>query len=305
MDKKETMKINHILIFTIALLLIVSCTSTTPKEVTKEVPVINNEPKLALAPAEWIETRTTKAATKLNESPAGQLLWASIEAHGGLANWFAKGPISFQFDYQPKEGGTRRNSYQVVDQWSVRAVHEVADNRTMKYGWDGSQGWSYPDSADVGVNPRFWSTTPFYFIGLPFVLADDGVILEKYGQKEFNGVTFDLIKASYESGTGDASDYYVIYINPETKLMGGLRYIVSYKGFFPEGGHSPEKFMEIVGLQNIDGISLPTAYKTHWFKEDQVGEHITSIEVNEVSFLPETKDDFFTIPKGAKIQEGY
>jgi len=283
--------------------LFISCSQPSGTESATEQEAVQTE-KLAKVPADWVQARTAEAQERLSKSAAGKLLWSSIEAHGGLTNWFAKGPISFHFDYQPLDGGRRRNSYQIIDQWSVRAVHEVADNRDVKYGWDGTQAWSFPDSADVGVNPRFWSTTPYYFVGLPFVLADEGVILEELGEKEFNDVSYDLIKASYESGVGDApDDFYVIYVHPETKLMGALRYIVSYPGFFPDGGHWPEKFMEITGQQTVDGITIPTGYHTHWFKEDQPAEHITTIDVTEVSFEPETPDKFFEVPEGAKIQE--
>ena len=259
---------------------------------------------LAVANDAWIAQRVEEAKARLNTSPAGQKLLESIAAHGGLSTWFSNGPVQFHFDYQPLDGGKRRDSYQMVDQWSVRAVHEVASNRSWKYGWDGSNAWSFPDSVDVGVNPRFWSTTPFYFIGLPFVLADEGVLLEPFGQKEFKGTTYDLVKASYEQGVGDApDDYYVIYIHPETKLMGGLRYIVSYPGFFPDGGHAPEKFMEIVELRTVENVVIPTGYNTYWFKDDEPAEHITKIDVSEVSFVKETKNSAFDMPNGARIQE--
>ena len=283
---------------------VVSCSTPAATGTTTEVKDDPTE-KLAKVPADWVKARVDQAQERLGKSSAGQLLWSSIEAHGGLANWFGKGPIAFHFDYQPLDGGRRRNSYQVIDQWSVRAVHEVADNRDITYGWDGKQAWSFPDSADVGVNPRFWSTTPYYFVGLPFVLADEGVILEELGKKEFKGITYDLIKASYENGIGDApDDFYVIYIDPETKLMGALRYIVSYPGFFPDGGHLPEKFMEITGQQTVDGMTVPTGYHTHWFKNDEPEEHITTIDVTEVSFKDDMLDSYFEMPEGARIQEG-
>lgn len=260
---------------------------------------------LAKAPSSWVEARVTSAQERMGKSEAGQKIWDSIEAHGGLKTWFENGPIAFHFDYQPLDGGRRRNSYQVLDQWSVRAVHEVAENRQLKYGWDGENAWSFPDTANVGVNPRFWSTTPFYFIGLPFVLADEGISFEELEPKEYKGVTYELVKVTYGEDVGDApDDYYVIYIHPETKLMGGLRYIVSYPGFFPNGGSNPEKFMEIAGLQTVQGITIPKGYNTHWFKENEIAEHITKIDVTEVAFRPELESDFFAIPVGAKIQEG-
>jgi len=289
-------------IFTLTLLVACFVSCTNPQQDQQKE---TSSEESGFIPTSWIQSRVTASEQRLSESEAGQLLLASINAHGGLNTWFSNGPISFHFDYQPLDDGMRRNSYQTVDQWSVRAVHEVADQRTIKYGWDGSNAWQYPDTANVGVNPRFWATTPFYFVGLPFVLADEGVILDMLEPKEYKGVTYDLIKASYESGVGDApDDFYVIYIHAETKLMGALRYIVSYPGFFPDGGHLPEKFMEILGHQQVDGITIPIGYHTHWFKEDQPAEHITKIDVTEVSFNSDLSEDYFKIPDGAKVQEG-
>lgn len=283
-------------------LLFIACDSSSNKAEKTVIPEYNDH---SFVKSEWIDSRVAEAETRLSGTPAGLKVWQGIEAHGGLEKWFSNGPLSFHFDYRPIGKGSRRNSVQVVDQWSVRAVHKVADNPAYSYGWDGKNAWSHPDTADVGVNPRFWATTPFYFVGLPFVLADEGVLLEELAPKEFNGVTYDLVKASYESGVGDApDDFYVIYIHPETQLMGGLRYIVSYPGFFPDGGHAPEKFMEITGLQTAGGITVPTGYNTYWFKDGQPEEHITKIDVPKFSFDPQIGDDYFEIPEGARIQEG-
>ncbi len=290
-------------LLTIVAVCLLACGGTNQSETSGAS--LDEANKLAAAPDSWINERVTNAQSRLASSPAGQKIWASIEAHGGLKLWFSNGPISFHFDYQPLDGGARRDSYQVVDQWSVRSVHEVAANRQLKYGWDGKNAWSFPDTANVGVNPRFWSNTPFYFVGLPFVLADEGVILEELEPYEYKGVMYDLVKATYEDGTGDApDDFYVIYLHPETGLMGGLRYIVSYPGFFPSGGNSPVKFMEILGTQTSKGITIPTGYNTHWFRENQAEEHITKIDVTEFGFKPKTEDDFFNAPEGAKIQDG-
>lgn len=290
--------------YILPLLLLLACSEKKPSEQTissSEAPVHD----LAKAQDSWIESRVNSAKERLNTTVAGRKLWETIEAHGGLSRWFANGPISFHFDYQPLDGGTRRNSYQTIDQWSVRAVHEVAADRTMKYGWDGAQAWFFPDTADVGVNPRFWSTTPFYFVGLPFVLADEGVILEEMEPTEYKGVTYELLRASYEDGVGDApDDFYVIYIHPKTRKMGALRYIVSYPGFFPDGGHLPEKFMEILGHEKVNGMTVPTGFNTHWFKDGEVAEHITKIDVTEYSFQPGLERSYFQMPAGAKIQEG-
>lgn len=256
-------------------------------------------------PSSWVSERVTDSNDRMSQSAGGQKLWESISAHGGLEKWFANGPLSFHFDYQPLDGSTRRNTYQTINQWSVQSVHELASDKSIRFGWDGENAWVHPGTAEVPVNVRFWANTPFYFVGLPFVLADEGINYHTLPVDTLDGVLYDLVKVTYTDEAGDApDDFYVIYINQETKLMGALRYIVSYPGFFPDGGHSPEKIMKITGLSEVDGITLPTGYETYWWKDEQVGEHITNIDVSEHSFSNELSKSFFEMPENSRIQEG-
>lgn len=280
----------------IALVFIAACSSPEQKSNTQD----------GFTPLSWVSDRVSSAEERLNADPAGTKVWQSIQAHGGLNAWFANGPIYFQFDYKPLGGGTRRNSFQTIDQWSSRAVHIWPADTTISFGWDGKNAWIKPDSVEIPINPRFWSLTPFYFLGLPFVLADEGINYESLGEEKLDGEQYDLVKITYQSGTGDApDDFYIIYINKKTKLMGALRYVVSYPGFFPNGGHSNEKIMKITDLKEIEGIKLSTGYKTFWWKNESVEQHITNIDVTDVSFNNDLNSNFFEIPSGAKIQEGY
>ena len=282
-------------LLTILSIVIVSCSSNNQKE---------TEESYNLVPARWVDQRVNQAKERTSLTPGGQIIWESINAHGGLNKWFGNGALSFHFDYQPLDGKVRRNSFQSINQWSVQSVHELASNRSVSFGWDGSEAWVYPDTAEVPVNVRFWSNTPFYFVGLPFVLADEGINYEILPSDTLDSKTYDLVKVTYSGGLGDApDDFYVIYIDQQTKLMGALRYIVSYPGFFPDGGHSPEKIMKINSLSTIEGIQLPTGYETYWWTNDSTGEHITHIDVSEISFKKGLPEDFFNKPEGARVQE--
>lgn len=276
-------------------LLLIACTSPKASEDSKE----------GYIPDSWIKERVTNSENRLQQSDGGRKVWKSIEAHGGLKNWYARGPIRFHFDYKPEDGSTRRNTYQTVDQWSIRSVHELASNREVKFGWDGENAWIWPDTVHLPINPRFWANTPFYFLGLPFVLADEGIIYHDLQSDSLNGHWCDLVKVTFEHGTGDApDDFYVLYMDHSSHLQVALRYVVSYPGFFPEGEHSPEKIMVLKELQEVDGISLAVGYRTYWWRE-QVGDYITDIDVSEVSFEPDLPKEFFSMPSGAKIQDGF
>ncbi|MEM9675065.1 MAG: DUF6503 family protein [Bacteroidota bacterium] len=284
-------------LFVIISLFLSACNTPPPSTETE-----NTVPdSLARVPSSWIEDRVTQAHERLNASQAGTLVWQSTEAHGGLNRWFSNGPLAFQFNYQPLDGGTPRNTYEVADYWSARTRHQAMDT-TAEYGWTGQSAWVTPPSMEMPYNTRFWSLTPYYFVGIPFVLADEGTYHEYLGEETYRDRTYDAVKITFGENIGDApDDYYVVYIDKETKLVGVTRYIVSYPGYFPDGGHLPEKFMDWTGHQTIDGITIAQGFDTYWWKDDQPAEHITDIEVTRAEFKPDVTDAYFDAPENASM----
>ena len=285
--------------------LLLACVGADP---TPAVPVVEPGPKLAAPEPAWIQERVAQAKERLVASPAGELLWLSMEAHGGLGSWYAAGPISFRFDYRPVDPTkTVRDSEQLVDTWSSRAAHKVSENPELGFGWDGTQAWKVePEGQVLEINPRFWSMTPTYFVGVPFVFADAGTVLELTPTETVQGQLWDTVKVSYESGVGDApDDYYVVYLHPETHRVGGLRYVVSYPGFFPDGGHSPEKWMAYTGEQKVGGATVATHHHTYTWGPEGAGDKVTDIAVTGLASRPETLDSAFQAPKGAVVLSGY
>ncbi|HMB93248.1 MAG TPA: hypothetical protein VKP65_20520, partial [Rhodothermales bacterium] len=194
--------------------------------------------------------------------------------------------------------------YELVDTWSSRAVHWMASDTTTRFGWDGSAAWTVaPDSADM-PNARFWSLTPYYFVAVPFVLADPGVQHTMDGTMTFEDKTHDLVRITFAPGTGDApDDYYVILLDPETRHVRGLRYVVSYPGFFSDGGHSPEKLMMYDGGQMVDGITLAKRFRAFPWNGGNPGDLVTEVSITDVEFRPGTRPDAFEMPAGAEVQE--
>lgn len=290
--------------------LIVGCKdhkSDSAETAESDTAQVQNESDLAKVPGSWVESRVAKARKKLENSEAGKIIWKSMEAHGGLARWFSNGPVSFRFNYRPLDGGEPRNTYQVVDTWRSRARHFSATDSTQQYGWDGEKAWlKAKDSTVFNYNTRFWSLTPYFFMGQPFVLEGKGTNLELLDQVDFKKNMYDVVKVTFHSGTGDApDDYYVLYFDARSSKLAVIRYIVSYPGYFEDGKHAPEKFMELSGRQTADGITFPKNYKTYWLKEDNTpGEHITDIELSDIEFMPQLEDSYFDVPQEAKVLEG-
>jgi len=249
-----------------------------------------------------VDARVAATKAKLLASPGGTIIWESMEAHGGLENWYKGKNLKFRYTSEPI-GKEAKDTTQVVDLWNARAVHTLVSDPSISFGWDGAQAWVSPAGAEVGTNPRFWSLTPYYFVGVPFVLGDGGTQVSVDTPVEFEGKTYDTVRVTFADGTGDASDFYVVYFDQETRRVAGLRYIVSYKGFFPDGGHSPEKFKAYEGEQDIDGIKLPKTFRSFKWDGTKTGELVSNTSMSDVSFEPEFSN--FDVPKDARVVEGY
>lgn len=260
----------------------------------------------ALPRDDWIEDRVDDARERLSKTEEGELVWRSIEAHGGLQTWYANGPIYFRFDYRPLEERPPNDTYSLVDTWASRAVQTLADDEDVEFGWDGEKGWLNPPDADTHIKPRFWALTPYYFIAMPFVLADPGVELEHVGTDELHDREHDLVKASYEEDVGDSpDDYYIVYLDEETSELGGLRYVVAYPGIVEEGERTPEKLMVYDEFEDFDGVSLATRFDTYaWDEEtDERQDLVTEVDMSDVEFRPDTRASEFDMPEGAKVIE--
>lgn len=259
-----------------------------------------------LVSTSWVNSRVSKAKNRLEKSEAGKVVWNAMEAHGGLKKWFTNGALAFRFNYQPLDGSTQRDSYQTIDTWSNRARHTSATDTTAHYGWNGETAWvQAKDSTAFAYDTKFWALTPIYFLGQPFILDGEGVNLELLPQKVYKEKNNDVIKVTFDSGTGDApDDYYILYFDATSHQLSVIRYIVSYPAYFKDGGHLPEKFMDLSEYKTVKGITFPTLYKTHWLAEnEQPGEYITKIDVSDIEFVKNFEKGFFDAPEGAKIIE--
>lgn len=244
-----------------------------------------------------IQARVDAATQRLQKTEGGRLLAAAIEAHGGLKRWYSNGPVSFRWTYHMTDRGPDAviDTTQVVDTWYARAVHtwQPGEGDAVKFGWDGSETWVLPADAKTPVPASFWSLTPYYFVGTPFVLADPGAMHEKIDSVAFQGKTFEQVKVTFAAGTGESSeDYYIVLIDPESKKVRGVRYIVTHP-VVNASGTGPEKLLTYEDQKVINGILWPTGHKTFPVdeKSNTFGEQMRHAEVSDINYVD--RDDAF------------
>ena len=236
-----------------------------------------------------ITSRVAEAKTHLSKTDGGKLLWDSIEAHGGLDKWFANGLLEFRWTYHMKDRGLVKDSTQIIDTWSSKARHVgLGSMEGTTFGWDGAKAWIEPKDANIGIPPGFWALTPYYFVGVPHVLADPGTIHELLPEKiDLDGKSYEQVKVSYESGTGESpDDYYIALIDSETKLVKGVRYIVT-SPLLARKGEPVEKLLTYEGWYDLSGVLFPKSHITYTMEGDKVGTELRSADVSEAKFLGE------------------
>lgn len=287
---------------------LISCKETSPPKQEVASTEVAEEANLGAIPISWVTNRVEKAKKRLEGSEAGKVVWDAMEAMGGLNKWYSNGYLSFRFNYQPLDGSVPRDTYQTIDTWSNKARHRSVTDSTAIFGWDGVNAWvTAKDSTTFKYNLRFWALTPLYLAAQPLVLDGEVVNLELLPQVNYKDALQDVVKVTFDSGTGDApDDYYILYLDAKTHLLSALRYIVSYPGYFPNGGNNPEKFMELVNRKTFNGINFPLKFNTYWSTEDGLpkGEPITTIELSDIAFQNRLEEGFFERPVGGMLLEG-
>lgn len=278
-----------------------------PKPAPKPLPSAFELGQAAPVPTRYVRERVDDTKKRLERSEAGRLILSAIKAHGGLAFWYGLGTMEFTFNYQP-EGQPERvmKTRQKVDLWRAHAYHEeVGEGADARFAFDGKRAWITPNDKAFPSTARFWSLTPYYFVSMPFVLADPGVKLEKLDDAELDGEVFDMVKASYEQGVGDApDDYYILYLSKATHRVRALRYIVSYPGFFEKGKHSPEKLMHFDRYRDEPPILAQQLDTYEWIAEKQKpGALKTVIEVRYHAFGQTFDPDWLAPPEGAVVTD--
>ena len=107
----------------------------------------------------------------------------AYDAHGGLESFKGYGTLEYDLDMEI-DGVVSIKDHQLFDLNSRKAL---ITSDAYLLGFNGDEAWIKPNMEALGIPPRFYSSTPFYFFGLPFLFADPGVNLESLGTKELNG----------------------------------------------------------------------------------------------------------------------
>lgn len=172
------------------------------------------------------------------------------EAHGGLTEWRKQGTLTYTLNGFPLSAQVAKPFVSTVD---LANRYNRIEGEGFVVGYDGNTAWSLPGPDAVGLPPRFFALGSFYFIGMPFVFADQGVLLEEQGTSVFRGKKYQMVKAAYKAGTGyTAKDDYILLIEPDTHLLKLIHHSVT------EPSNKVERVTWVFDeWQRVSGLLIP------------------------------------------------
>lgn len=157
---------------------------------------------------------------------AGQARLAQVlEAHGGLDKWQSFGTLAYTMKDFPLSEQIAQENRSTVD---LVSRQNRIEGPGYTVGFDGENAWSVPGPKSSGLPSRFVNLGSFYFIGLPFVLADPGVNVADSGKSTFQGKEYDTLTVTFGEGVGHSDDdNYVVFIEPETNRVALIHHNVT------------------------------------------------------------------------------
>lgn len=189
------------------------------------------------------------------EKPVPEVVRRMIDAHGGMEPWRAAPSVRFT-----ERWGDGPAVIVTVEQGRRRVYQEMAGADT-RLGWDGERAWS------VGFNgppPRFLAQLNYYFLNLPWLTMDPGVLLGEPGTGRLwdDPTEYATVMMTFEGGVGDTpDDYYELYVHPETHRLAACRYTVTYRALLPPGAEkTPDHLLVYEAYETVNGLVMPTRF---------------------------------------------
>ena len=194
--------------------------------------------------AEQPETTVEKAPVYDTNQPE-TLLRAVAYSHGGWGDLWKKGDVQYTYDYRTPDGkaDVSLERYLFTNEASLGKYtqHDInvmpgEDGEVVQY-FNGQETVVMVDGKKA-ENPQLLGVSDFlrranyFWFTMPYKLTDKGTIITYQGQEEYNGKTYDKVHVTYDPEiTGkEQNDIYVLYVNPETKLIDRFFFSLPFLG---------------------------------------------------------------------------
>ncbi len=224
------MKTQNLRFIAIAFLFMLASCSEKAKKTSEKVEAI-------------VETKTAPEYTTADP----QSILAAIEyAHGGWGDLWKKKDVQYTYNYHSTDANktdisTERYIFSSEASYGHYTKHEInvmpGVSGEVTQCFDGKETMVLVDGTvtedqQANVVGDFLRKANYFWFVMPYKLNDEGTITTYLGQEALNGTTYDKLNVTYDPEiTGKTqNDSYVLYVNPETKLIDRFYFSLPFMG---------------------------------------------------------------------------
>jgi len=221
-----------------------------------------------------------------------------LKAHGGLDKWKSFQTLEYDIQGWPFGPKGALNDHQMVNLQTRQTRITSSDYEIV---FDGKDVWAKPDLKVVGAPPRFYVSTPFYFLGIPFVLADPGVQMDDLGPDVVNKKSYWIYRFQFGEGIGDShEDEYLVHVDTTTNRVAFVLYTVTYPGLMKEAEVEDLHVIHYDEWQMVQGLYLAKKVTFYEWKKGGFGQSHGSYSYQNIRMEKKPPSaDIFTKPEGA------
>lgn len=237
------------------------------------------------------------------ETSRSQALTESIQAHGGLDTWRSYARMDYATTDFPLGANAPFDFTQTTD---LNNRRHLTRGENFTSGKNEQAAWALPNTEALGIPPAFFESGNFYFIAMPFVFADPGVITRDLEPLEFQGKSYDRVAVSYPAGIGDTpEDDYILYIESESRRLKMIDFVptsAEINGDTPKH-ELPRKALVFDNWQRYDGLLIPGKATFYGWADGKLQGDGNSYTIHDVKFSKaEPAPEIFTAQHNKRPQ---
>lgn len=201
-----------------------------------------------------------------------------FKAHGGLDTWNEFQKVVFNV-----------HKSRTIESHEVNLKSDVAliQANTFTLGANQENIWIKSKGKHFTQDPKFYKDFYYYFVAMPFVLGDEGVMYNRMPPLRYKGVGYPGYKASFKQDQSPVTHYF-LYYHPKTYKVTWLGYTIP----------NTEKIAMVryEKLHEIKGLLLPSKITWYKFNNNAIGGKTNSIRFSAIELSTQE------IPKELVIQ---
>lgn len=232
-----------------AFLFVVSCTS--PQKSDSESQIVVEVPQ----------------EITYNTDDAKSIIKAVEMANGSWNKLWEQKDVEFTYSYSYPDGkadlSTERYVFDTEQSWAKYTQHDInampgTEGEVVQY-YDGNVASMMHDTVKID-NPeavggaQFLRKANYFWFVMMYKLDNPGANFQYMGTESLDGINYDKVKVDYDPAvTGkEQNDIYVLYVNPETKLVDQFYFSLAVMGM-----SEPAILMKLQ-YEEINGLKVPT-----------------------------------------------